>query len=523
MTASETTMSHSASESKSAIPAPAGPELLSVRGIVKRFPGVLALGGVDFDLRRGEIHALVGENGAGKSTLMKIIAGMIPPDEGTIHLDGQERRFEHVLDAQDAGIAFIHQELCLTPHLSVAENIFLAREPMRGPFVDRARLRANTQALLDGLRVNIDPGAIVKNLSVAQQQMVEIAKALSLNARVLIMDEPTSSLTENEIDQLFVIIRSLRTQGVGIIYISHRLGELQHVVDRVTIFRDGKHVRTADFGAITLDEIIAAMVGRTLDQKFPSRTSHPTAEKILEVCNLSREGVFQDVSFDLRRGEILGFAGLMGAGRTEVARAIFGADQKSSGTVRLFGHEVTIHSPRDAIRHGIAYLSEDRKGHGLALEMQLAANVTMANVDAVADRLGFLRFGDEAAAAEKYVKALDIKTPSIRQIVKNLSGGNQQKVVIAKWLFRESQLLFFDEPTRGIDVGAKYGIYQMLDRFAAQGIGVVLITSELPEVLGMTDRVVVFHEGRVAGVLETGRSNQEEIIQYASGQKTRAA
>ncbi len=519
MSTREAAVTDSAPGPKPGTPAPAGAELLSVRGIVKRFPGVLALAGVDFDLRRGEIHALVGENGAGKSTLMKIIAGMIPPDEGTIHLDGQERRFEHVLDAQRAGIAIIHQELCLAPHLSVAENIFLAREPMRGPFVDRPRLHAATQALLERLKVDIAPGALVKNLSVAQQQMVEIAKALSLNARVLIMDEPTSSLTENEIDQLFVIIRSLRTQGVGVIYISHRLNELQHVVDRVTVFRDGKHVRTSDFGRITLDEIIAAMVGRTLDQKFPTRTSRPTAEKILEVRNLSREGVFQDVSFDLHRGEILGFAGLMGAGRTEVARAIFGADQTSAGTVHLFGQEVHIRSPRDAIRHGIAYLSEDRKGHGLALEMPLAANITMANVDAITDRLGFLRFADEVAAAEKYVKALDIKTPSIRQIVKNLSGGNQQKVVIAKWLFRNSRLLFFDEPTRGIDVGAKYAIYEMLDRFAAQGIGVVLITSELPEVLGMTDRVVVFHEGRVAGVLETRRSNQEEIIQHASGQK----
>jgi ribose transport system ATP-binding protein len=511
------------STSQPRAPAPASAEFLSLRGIVKRFPGVLALNGVDFDLRRGEIHALVGENGAGKSTLMKIIAGMEQPDEGTITLDGKERRFGHVLDAQNAGIAFIHQELALTPHLSVAENIFLAREPMRGPFVDRKRLKAATQALLDRLKVDIAPGAIVRFLSVAQQQMVEIAKALSLNARVLIMDEPTSSLTEAEIDQMFANIRALREQGVGIIYISHRLNELQHVVDRVTVFRDGKHVKTADFGAITLDEIIAAMVGRTLDQKFPPRTSHPTPEKILEVRNLSREGVFQDVSFDLHRGEILGFAGLMGAGRTEVARAIFGADPKVTGSVRLFGEEIHIRSPRDAIKHGIAYLSEDRKGHGLALGMQLVANVTMANVDAVTGPLGFLRFADEVAAAEKYVKSLDIKTPSVRQIVKNLSGGNQQKVVIAKWLFRESKLLFFDEPTRGIDVGAKFAIYQMLDRFAAQGIGVVLITSELPEVLGLTDRVVVFHEGRVAGILETRRSNQEQIIQYASGQKTMAA
>ena len=494
-----------------------GQPLLAVRGLVKRFPGVLALDGVDFDLWSGEIHALVGENGAGKSTLMKIVAGMMPADAGTVELDGRARRFRDVTETQAAGIGFIHQELCLVPHLTVAENVFLAREPTRGPFVDRARLRADTSALLARLKVDLDPGALVKNLSVAQQQMVEIAKALSLDARVLIMDEPTSSLTEHEIDQLFVVIRALRAQGVGIVYISHRLGELQHVVDRVTVFRDGKHVRTSEFSRITLDEIIAAMVGRTLDQKFPPRTSRPTSEKLLEVRGLSRAGVFEDVGFDLYRGEILGFAGLMGAGRTEVARALFGADPKTSGTVRLRGEEIHVRSPRDAIRHGIAYLSEDRKSHGLALEMTVAANVTMANVDAITGRLGFLRLADEAAAAQRYVQALDIRTPSVRQITKNLSGGNQQKVVISKWLFRESRLLIFDEPTRGIDVGAKYAIYEMLDRFAAQGIGVILITSELPEVLGMTDRVVVFHEGRVAGVLETTRSGQEEIVQYASG------
>jgi ribose transport system ATP-binding protein len=500
-----------------------GSALLSLRGIVKRFPGVLALCGVDFDLRRGETHALLGENGAGKSTLMKIIAGMIQPDEGTIHLDGRPRRFAHALDARDAGIALIHQELCLAPHLSVAENIFLGREPMRGPFVDRARLRAATLRVLDGLGADIDPAAPVRLLPVAQQQMVEIAKALSLNARVLIMDEPTSSLTDNEVDQLFVNIRALRDQGVGIIYISHRLAELEHVVDRVTVMRDGKHIRTSDFSAISLDDVVAAMVGRAFDHTFPRRTSRPTADKILDVQGLSRDGVFEDVSFDLHRGEILGFAGLMGAGRTEVARAIFGADPKSRGRVRLHGREVFVQSPRDAIRHGIAYLSEDRKAHGLALGMEIAANITMANLGAVTDGWGFLRFRDEDAAADKYVQALEIRTPSIHQIVKNLSGGNQQKVVIAKWLFRESKVLFFDEPTRGIDVGAKYAICEMLDRFAAQGIGVVLITSELPELLGMTDRVVVFNEGRVGAILDTARTSQEEIMQYASGQGTSPA
>jgi ribose transport system ATP-binding protein len=492
-------------------------ELLRLTGVTKRFPGVVALDSVSFDLRRAEVHAVCGENGAGKSTLMKIISGQYAPDEGSIVYKGRECRFASSLEAQAAGIAIIHQELNLVPHLSVAENIFLAREPRRGVFVDRARLRADAQRCLDRLGVDIAPGTLVRTLPVAQRQMVEIAKALSLDAEVLIMDEPTSSLTETETRQLFRIIHELKRAGVGIIYISHRLDEMTEIVDRVTVMRDGRYVSTDVFRETTIDKVVARMVGRSLEDKFPPRTSVPTAEVLLSVDELARANVFGPVSFELRRGEILGFAGLMGAGRTEVARAIFGADLPDSGTVRLGNETLAIRSPIDAIRRGIAYLSEDRKANGLSLNMPVASNITLANMGAVSNRLGFIRFATEAAVAKRYVDALAIRTPSVRQIARNLSGGNQQKVVISKWLFRDSRVLFFDEPTRGIDVGAKFAIYELLDKLAAQGIGVVMISSELPEILGMTDRVAVFHEGDLVTILETRQTSQEEIMHYASG------
>jgi ribose transport system ATP-binding protein len=499
------------------------PPLLSLSGITKRFQGVTALDGVGFDLRVGEVHALCGENGAGKSTLMKILSGQLQPDSGEITLKGQPVRFASTLQAQAAGIAMIHQELNLVPHLSVAENIFLAREPRRGPFIDRQRLHAQARRCLDRLGVDIAPGAIVHTLSVAQRQMVEIAKALSIDAEVLIMDEPTSSLTESETTLLFKVIRELQGTGVALVYISHRLDEMARVVDRITVLRDGRHVSTDDIATTSADEVVTRMVGRALDDKFPPPTRHPSTEVLLSVRGLARHGVFADVGFDLRRGEILGFAGLMGAGRTEVARAVFGADLPDAGTVRLGDKDLDIRSPRDAIGHGIAYLSEDRKGHGLALNMPLAHNVTLANMADVANALGFIRFEREASVAQGYVDSLAIRTPSTRQAVRLLSGGNQQKVVIAKWLFRDSRVLFFDEPTRGIDVGAKYAIYKLLDELAARGIGVVLISSELPEILGMTDRVAVFHAGRLRTVLETRATHQEEIMKHASGRTAVAA
>ncbi|WP_042301668.1 sugar ABC transporter ATP-binding protein [Paraburkholderia kururiensis] len=492
-------------------------EILRLEGVGKRFPGVVALDGIDLDLRYGEVHAICGENGAGKSTLMKIISGQYRADEGTIHYKDQPVQFQSTTQAQAAGIAIIHQELNLVPHLSVAENLYLAREPKRGPFVDYRRLHENARRCLERIGLDVSPTTLVGALSIAQQQMVEIAKALSLDAQVLIMDEPTSSLTEQETVQLFRIIKELRAAGVAILYISHRLDEMAEIVDRVTVLRDGRHISTQDFAATTVDEIVARMVGRPLHDAYPPRQSVPTAEILLAVKDLRREGVFGPVSFELRRGEILGFAGLMGAGRTEVARAIFGADRTDSGAVLLAGEAVTIRSPREAIKHGIAYLSEDRKKDGLALAMPVSANVTLANVRAISSRAGFLRFDEETAVAERYVRELGIRTPGVGQTARNLSGGNQQKVVVSKWLYRGSKILFFDEPTRGIDVGAKYAIYGLMDRLAADGVGVVLISSELPELMGMTDRIAVFHEGRITAVLETKQTSQEEIMHYASG------
>lgn len=491
--------------------------LLKLDGVSKEFPGVKALSSVSFDLRAGEVHAVCGENGAGKSTLMKIISGVYQPNSGSITYKGAPVQFASTLESEAAGIAIIHQELNLVPHLSVAENIYLAREPRRGFLVDRKKLIADTKRCLDRLGVNIDPNVQVRTLSVAQCQMVEIAKALSLDAYVLIMDEPTSSLTEQEAQLLFKVIRELKSQGTGIIYISHRLDEMQEIVDRVTVLRDGRYVSTDDFTDLTVDEIVARMVGRSLEEKFPEPTRQPADDVIFSVKGLTRRDSFQDISFSVRRGEILGFAGLMGAGRTEVARAIFGADPLDSGTIVLDDKEVAITDPRSAIEAGIAYLSEDRKTQGLAITLPVDANMVMARMQAVSNRFGVIDRKQVRDSSQHYVDLLSIKTPSLSQPVRLLSGGNQQKIIIGKWLFREPRVMFFDEPTRGIDVGAKFAIYQIMDELAARGIAVVLISSELPEVLGMTDRIAVFHGGRIAATLTTKDTNQEEIMHYASG------
>lgn len=493
--------------------------LLSLTGIRKEFPGVVALDDVHFELRRGEVHAICGENGAGKSTLMKIISGVYQPTAGIIRFKGKDVRYASPRESEAAGIAIIHQELNLVPHLTVAENIYLSREPRRGPLVDRRKLKADAKTCLDRLGVDIDPDTQVLRLSVAQRQMVEIAKALSLNAEVIIMDEPTSSLTEQETRLLFGVIRELRSKGVSVVYISHRLDEMSHIVDRVTVLRDGRFVSSDDFAAVSIDNIVSRMVGRSLDEKYPERTSVPTDDTLLRVAGLTRTGVFSDVSFDLKRGEILGFAGLMGAGRTEVARSIFGAEPADAGTIEFGGRKLAIRSPQDAIAHGISYLSEDRKSQGLAVKMSVAANLLLANMDAVANRFGIIDRSRHKESASHYVDLLGIKTPSLDQTVNRLSGGNQQKIIIGKWLFRNSHLLFFDEPTRGIDVGAKYAIYKIMDELAAKGIGVVLISSELPEILGMSDRVAVFHAGRIVKILQTRSASQEEIMFYASGQQ----
>jgi ribose transport system ATP-binding protein len=492
--------------------------ILEVEGVSKSFPGVKALDQVSFDLRRGEVHALVGENGAGKSTLMKILSGMYQPDEGVIRLKGRDVRFHDSTQSRDAGIGIIYQELNLVPHLSVSANIFIGREPLTWlGTLDERKMNAEAVAILGRLNLHLDPTITLNRLPISKQQMVEIAKSLSFDSEILIMDEPTSALTESEIDELFTVIHTLRDRGVAIIYISHRLEELKHIVDRISIFRDGHHVSTDDYAAIGMEEIVSRMVGRRLENQFPVRRNVPTTEKILEVRGIRRDGILHDISFDLFRGEILGIAGLMGAGRSELARAIFGADPIDAGEVWMQGRRLSVRSPSDSIRAGIAYLSENRKQEGLAVKMQLAENVTMANVREVSSRLGVISRSREMEACRRYVEELTIRTPSLTQVVNNLSGGNQQKVVVAKWLFCDSKVLIFDEPTRGIDVGTKFAIYELIERLAREGVGVIMISSELPEIMGMSDRVLVLHEGRLEATLVTKETTQEEILNYAAG------
>jgi ribose transport system ATP-binding protein len=492
--------------------------ILEVEGVSKSFPGVKALDQVSFDLRRGEVHALVGENGAGKSTLMKILSGVYQPDEGVIRFKGQAVSFRDSTHARDSGIGIIYQELNLVPHLSVAANIFIGREPLtRLRTLDEKKMNREAVSILERLNLRIDPTIRLNRLPISKQQMVEIAKSLSFDSEVLIMDEPTSALTESEIDELFTVIHTLRDRGVAIIYISHRLEELKHIVDRISIFRDGRYVSTDAYASLTMDTIVNRMVGRTLEQKFPTRHNVPTTEKILEVRNIVRPGVLHDISFDLYRGEILGFAGLMGAGRSELARAIFGADPIESGTVAMNGKRLTSLSPSASIRAGIAYLSENRKQEGLAVRMKVAENVTLANMGGVSSALGVISRRRELNACQRYVEELAIRTPSLLQVVNNLSGGNQQKVVVAKWLFCDSKILIFDEPTRGIDVGTKFAIYELIERLAREGVGIIMISSELPEILGMTDRVIVLHEGSLEATLATKNTTQEEILNFAAG------
>ncbi|MGO8693941.1 MAG: sugar ABC transporter ATP-binding protein [Rectinemataceae bacterium] len=492
--------------------------ILEVENVSKSFPGVKALDHVSFKLRKGEVHALVGENGAGKSTLMKILSGVYQPDEGIIRYKGRGVHFAGPTDARNMGIGIIYQELNLIPHLSVAANIFICREPRtRLGTLDEKRMNADASTILKRLNVDIDPAAPLNRLPISKQQMVEIAKSLSQQLEVLIMDEPTSALTETEIDELFKVIHALRDQGVAIIYISHRLEELKHIVDRISIFRDGGYISTDEYSAVSLDEIVNRMVGRKLENKFPPKHNVPTREKLLEVRGIVRKGILKDISFDLYKGEVLGFSGLMGAGRSELARAIFGADRIDSGEVRVNGRPVRINSPADAIREGIAYLSENRKQEGLAISMMISENITMANMPRVSRFFGVVSRAREIRACEEYVGELNIKTPSLWQVVNNLSGGNQQKVVVAKWLFCDSRILIFDEPTRGIDVGAKYAIYELIDSLASRGVGVIIISSELPEILGMTDRVLVLHEGSLEASLATCGTTQEEILNYAAG------
>ncbi|MGV6987982.1 sugar ABC transporter ATP-binding protein [Testudinibacter sp. P80/BLE/0925] len=499
-------------------PSQAAP-LLSMTNISKSFGAVQALKDVHLQLRKGEVHALMGENGAGKSTLMKCLIGVYHPEVGDIVYKGKKVRFESVLEAQKNGISMIFQELNLIPHLTVAENIFFAREPLKHGLVDKRKMNRDSAELLSMFDIDVAPTDIVNTLSVAKQQMVEIAKALSFDVEVLIMDEPTSALTEKEIDRLFELVHRLKSKGVCIVYISHRMEELQRICDHITIFRDGTYVSNHRFAEITMDQIITKMVGRSLDNHFPPKTALIEDEIILSVMNAERYGVFKPLNFDLRRGEILGITGLVGAKRTELARSIFGADPLDKGEIFVHHKKVSIKSPADSIKAGIAYLSEDRKLNGIAVRMCIRENITMAAMDKVCSELGVISHDAEVNAADTFVKKMEIKTPTVEQLVNNLSGGNQQKVVIGKWLFRDATVMIFDEPTRGIDVGAKYAIYQLLDELAANGVGVIVISSELPEVLGVSDRIIVMREGQMTGMLETKQTDQEEIMQYATGVK----
>ncbi len=492
--------------------------VLEMKGIAKSYPGVVALSGVDFNVLPGEVHALIGENGAGKSTLMKILAGADSKDAGNILLDGAEVHIDSPNEAMQLGVSIIYQEFNLVPYMNAAENIFLGREPASvvPGVIDFGRMYADAEKIIDELGVAVNVRSPMNRLSVAQQQMVEIAKATSRKSRIIAMDEPSATLTDHELENLFALIRRLKADGVSIIYISHRLEEIFEIADRVTVLRDGALVATKNVADTDRADIIRMMVGRELGETFPKQNID-TGSVALEVRNLTRNGVLNDVSFSVKQGEILGIAGLVGAGRTEVARAIFGADSIDSGQILINGKPVDIRSPRHAISLGIGLVTEDRKALGLVLGMAVRENISLANLN-ILTRLGFIRRGKEREVAEGYVEDILIKTPSIEQAVQNLSGGNQQKVVLAKWLFTKSKVLIFDEPTRGIDVGAKTEIYQLMNRLAESGAAIIMISSELPEVLGMSDRILVMHEGKLAGELSRQEATQERIMQLATGE-----
>ncbi|HBB7450239.1 TPA: sugar ABC transporter ATP-binding protein [Escherichia coli] len=491
---------------------------LQMKHITKRFPGVLALNDVQFTLRRGEVHALLGENGAGKSTLMKILSGVYQPDEGEIIFEDKPVSFSDPLSAQNVGITIIHQEFNLFPELTVEENIFIGREFCKKNrwCLDEKQQRQATIEILQKLNLAIKPDTLVADLTVAQQQMVEIAKAISVNARILIMDEPTAALTETEIESLFRVTRLLKEQGTGIVYISHRLEELALIADRATVMRDGQYISTVDYECVKISDLIAMMVGRDLGNIYPRREALQQRIPVLEVNGLTRKGVLNDINFTLYRGEILGFAGLMGAGRTELARAIFGADSIDSGTLKLNGKETVIKDISDAIQQGISYLTEDRKKEGLALNLSVERNIMLGNYPEYSDRFGNIDSRRCQQTSEEQVKALRIKTPNLEQAALNLSGGNQQKIIIARWVCKDTDILIFDEPTRGIDVGAKLEIYELMNRLVAKGKSIIMISSELPEVLGMCDRILVMRSGRITGELSAKEATQEKIMQYAT-------
>ncbi|MDR6668406.1 sugar ABC transporter ATP-binding protein [Rhizobium sp. 1399] len=490
--------------------------LLSAEGVRKEFPGVVALDDVQFRLKRASVHALMGENGAGKSTLMKILAGIYTPDKGDIRLKGVEIRLKSPLDALENGIAMIHQELNLMPFMTVAENIWIRREPKnRFGFVDHGVMHRMTEELFARLNIAIDPDIEVRYLSVANRQMVEIAKAVSYNSDVLIMDEPTSALTEREVEHLFRIIRDLRAQGIGIVYITHKMNELFEIADEFSVFRDGKYIGTHASTDVTRDDIIRMMVGREITQMFP-KEEVPIGEVVLSVKDLCLNRIFRDVSFEVRAGEILGVAGLVGSGRSNVAETLFGVTPASSGSVELFGKPVTISSPTEAIRHQMAFLTEDRKDTGCLLILDVLENMQIAVLQDRYVKGGFVQQGAIEATCEDMAKRLRVKTPSLYERVENLSGGNQQKVLIGRWLLTHPKILILDEPTRGIDVGAKAEIHRLVTEMARNGVAIIMISSEMPEVLGMSDRIMVMHEGRVTGFLNRDEATQIKVMELAA-------
>lgn len=491
------------------------PYILEAEGISKQFPGVKALNKVGIKIKPGSVHALMGENGAGKSTLMKCLIGIYHPDEGTIKVKGEVVTFSDTLDALHAGIAMIHQELNLVPHMTVAENIWLGREPVHYGLVNHDLLNSKTRDLLQHLNIRLKPEMVVGELNIASQQMVEIAKAVSYDADILIMDEPTSALTEGEVFHLFAIINELKEQGKGIIYISHKMDEIFEITDEVSIFRDGMFVATDKTENLTKQSLITMMVGRELTHMFP-KFNNNIGEEVLKVSALRRDGLFRDISFTVKRGEILGVAGLVGAGRSEVMESLFGMHPADSGDIFIEGLPVKIDSPSKAIEQGLAFLTEDRKKSGLFLVLSVVENMSIVNLSEYINKKGFVSHGQMAQDCMEQIKKLNIKTPTMDQIINNLSGGNQQKVLIARWLLAQPKILILDEPTRGIDVGAKSEIYRLISELANRGVAIILVSSELPEILGMSDRVMVMHGGHITGILDKQDASQEKIMALAS-------
>ncbi len=489
--------------------------IVELENVCKGFPGVKALDNVSFTLKSGEVLALLGENGAGKSTLMKILSGVYARDKGTMKIFGEAIGDMNPVKAQELGIAIIHQELNMCDHLTVAQNIFLGREISKKGILSDKEMADEAGKILDGLNIDIDPETIVGDLSVSKQQMVEIAKALSTKAKILIMDEPTSALTSKEIDDLFAIIQRLKNEGHGIVYISHRLEELQYIVDRVMILRDGQYITSMDYKDTSLREIISYMVGREITEKFP-RIDRSIEKKILEVKNLNAGKMVRDISFSLYEGEIVGIAGLMGAGRTETTRALFGADPKDSGEIMIDGVEVTINTPIDAIKSGIVLVPENRKKDGLCTKLSIRDNIALPNLDIIANRLGIVNRKKEEEITKRSVENLDIRLANAEVDADSLSGGNQQKVVVGKWLVRNSRVVIFDEPTRGIDVASKVEIYNLMNELKRQGIGVLFVSSEMPEVLGISDRILVMADGRITKELDIKGATQDIILEYAT-------